>query len=117
MKGLFVLANIFAGVLAFTAAAQETYERDIIETPAGNLEITFIGHGTLMFTFGGKVIHVDPWTKLANYARLPKADIILLTHEHMDHCGESFNINLDIAIFWAIFLEQFRYVIDTERLF
>ncbi len=85
MKELFVLVNILAGVLAFTVAAQETFERDVIKTPAGNLEIMFIGHGTLMFTFGGKTIHVDPWSRLANYARLPKADIILLTHEHMDH--------------------------------
>ena len=85
MNGLFVLVNILVGFLAFTIAAQEAYERDTIKTPAGNLEITFIGHGTLMFTFGGKVIHVDPWSRLADYTKLPKADIILLTHEHMDH--------------------------------
>ena len=51
----------------------------------GNLKITFIGHGTLMFEFGGKVIHVDPWGKLADYSKLPKADLILITHEHQDH--------------------------------
>lgn len=38
-----------------------------------------------MFKFGGKVIHVDPWTDLADYTRLPKANLILLTHEHRDH--------------------------------
>ncbi|HHC24665.1 MAG TPA: MBL fold metallo-hydrolase [Desulfobacterales bacterium] len=48
-------------------------------------EIMIIGHGTLMFAFGGKVIHVDPWTKQADYSALPKADMILLTHEHFDH--------------------------------
>jgi L-ascorbate metabolism protein UlaG (beta-lactamase superfamily) len=68
----------------FTAGS-ESFETDTIETSAGDLKITFIGHGTLMFTFGGKVIHVDPWTKLADYSNLPKADIILLTHEHVDH--------------------------------
>lgn len=67
------------------AGAQENLETDIIKTSAGNLEITFIGHGTLMFTFGGKVIHVDPWTQLADYSKLPKADLILITHEHRDH--------------------------------
>jgi L-ascorbate metabolism protein UlaG (beta-lactamase superfamily) len=67
------------------AAAQEKFETDAIKTSAGNLEITFIGHGTLMFTFGGKVIHIDPWTQLADYSKLPKADLILLTHEHRDH--------------------------------
>ena len=67
------------------AAAQEKFETDVIKTSAGNLEITFIGHGTLMFTFGGKVIHIDPWTQLADYSKLPKADLILITHEHRDH--------------------------------
>jgi L-ascorbate metabolism protein UlaG (beta-lactamase superfamily) len=66
-------------------AAQQKLETDIIKTSAGNLEITFIGHGTLMFKFGGKVIHVDPWADLADYTKLPKANLILLTHEHRDH--------------------------------
>ncbi len=60
-------------------------EKDTIKTASGNLDITFIGHGTLMFEYGGKVVHVDPWTALADYAQLPKADIILVTHDHRDH--------------------------------
>ncbi len=31
------------------------------------------------------VIHVDPWGQLADYATLPKADLILITHHHGDH--------------------------------
>ena len=38
-----------------------------------------------MFTFGGKVIHVDPWSNMADYTKLPKANTILLTHDHGDH--------------------------------
>ena len=41
------------------AGAQGKFEKDLIKTRAGDLEITFIGHGTLMFAFGGKVIHVE----------------------------------------------------------
>jgi L-ascorbate metabolism protein UlaG (beta-lactamase superfamily) len=67
------------------AAAQESLETDIIKTSAGDLKITFIGHGTLMFTFGGKTIHVDPVSKETDYTKLPKADLILLTHHHGDH--------------------------------
>jgi L-ascorbate metabolism protein UlaG (beta-lactamase superfamily) len=70
---------------AFQAAAQEGFESDIIKTSAGDLKITFIGHGTLMFTFGGKVIHVDPVSQEADYTKLPKADLILVTHQHGDH--------------------------------
>jgi L-ascorbate metabolism protein UlaG (beta-lactamase superfamily) len=65
--------------------AQELFERDFFKTSAGDLEITFIGHGTLMLTFGGKVIHIDPYGRLADYEKLPKADIIFLTHHHGDH--------------------------------
>jgi len=69
----------------FSSAANEPYETDIIKTSTDDLTITFIGHGTLMFTFGTKIIHVDPFTKVADYATFPKADVILITHEHFDH--------------------------------
>jgi len=67
------------------ADTEPKFEHDIIKTGAGDLRIMFIGHGTLMFTFGGKIIHVDPVSREADYADMPKADIILLTHEHGDH--------------------------------
>jgi len=62
-----------------------TFETDTIKTSAGDLKITFLGHGSLYFTFGGKVMHVDPFSVVADYSTLPKADIVLLAHEHMDH--------------------------------
>jgi L-ascorbate metabolism protein UlaG (beta-lactamase superfamily) len=68
-----------------TGFAGNTFETDVVKTAEGELEITFIGHGTLMFAFGGKIIHVDPFSRLADYSKLPQADLILLTHEHRDH--------------------------------
>ncbi len=65
--------------------SQEPFEKDVIQTSAGDLEITFIGHGTLMMAFGGKMIHVDPFGRLADYAKLPKADVVIITHHHGDH--------------------------------
>jgi len=61
------------------------FETDTIKTSAGDLNITFLGHGSLYFAFGGKIIHVDPFSAVADYSTLPKADIVLLAHEHMDH--------------------------------
>lgn len=58
---------------------------DTLSTSAGDLVLTFIGHGTLMFRQGGKVIHVDPVGREADYTKMPKADLILVTHEHGDH--------------------------------
>ncbi|MBC8874581.1 MAG: MBL fold metallo-hydrolase [Planctomycetes bacterium] len=65
--------------------AETEFETDAISTSKGDLKITFIGHGTLMFEFGGMVIHVDPVSRYADYSKMPKADVVLVTHEHGDH--------------------------------
>lgn len=65
--------------------AEEYIKSDIYETSGGKLNVTLIGHGSLMFGYQGKVVYVDPYSKVADYTKLPKADLILLTHEHSDH--------------------------------
>jgi L-ascorbate metabolism protein UlaG (beta-lactamase superfamily) len=68
-----------------TADMDNTYTTDVFETSGGDLAIGFIGHGTLMFKFRGLVIHVDPTMQEADYATMPDADLILVTHHHGDH--------------------------------
>jgi len=62
-----------------------SFETDLFPTSAGALSITFLGHASLLIAFNGKNIFVDPFGQVADYSSLPKADIILSTHEHFDH--------------------------------
>jgi L-ascorbate metabolism protein UlaG (beta-lactamase superfamily) len=82
MKSLLTGISLFA---MLTATAQNKYEEDLIKTSRGDVKITFIGHGTLMLTINNFIVHIDPWSNVGNYSSLPKADLILVTHEHGDH--------------------------------
>jgi L-ascorbate metabolism protein UlaG (beta-lactamase superfamily) len=66
-------------------AAENNPAKDKIKTGQGEITITFLGHATLILSYAGKVIHIDPVMQYADYSTLPKADLILVTHEHGDH--------------------------------
>lgn len=76
---------VLVSLLALAMSAFAAFEADEIPTAAGPLLITFIGHGTLRFDFSGRVIYVDPDGRLADFSAMPKADLILVTHQHGDH--------------------------------
>ena len=76
--------SLCLGLLA-TALMGQGREQDAFETAAGPLKITFIGHGTLMLDCAGTIVHVDPVRREGDYTAMPKADLILVTHEHGDH--------------------------------
>jgi L-ascorbate metabolism protein UlaG (beta-lactamase superfamily) len=61
------------------------FQKDIHKTAQGDLEIIFVGHASLVFGWAGKIFHVDPVSAEADYAKLPKADLIVVTHDHYDH--------------------------------
>jgi L-ascorbate metabolism protein UlaG (beta-lactamase superfamily) len=54
------------------------------KTSQGDLTIQPINHSALRFAFKGKQYYVDPAGE-ANWEKMPKADVILITHEHGDH--------------------------------
>jgi len=61
------------------------YERDVFPTNSGDLTIQFLGHGSLLFEFNGLNIYTDPFSQVADYTKLPAADLVFVTHEHHDH--------------------------------
>ncbi len=74
---------LFFSLSAFVQG--QKFEHDSFDTGKGKLTLYFIKHGTLMFDFNGYIIHIDPVGQYADYTKLPKADLILITHEHGDH--------------------------------
>lgn len=81
MKSLVALAA--TTVLALGAAlAQEPLT---FESSLGEVAIFPLGHGSLRIEAAGVVIHVDPWSNVADYSLQPDADLVLVTHAHPDH--------------------------------
>jgi len=81
---LLIIGEIFVLFFSLTLSPGD-FEKDVFETSEGELIITFIGHGTLMMEFNDKIIHIDPVSRYADYSQMPKADLILVTHNHGDH--------------------------------
>lgn len=66
------------------------YETDEFATPGGNsVRFHALVHASIRLDIGGRHIYIDPVRKLGNravdLAAMPKADYILVTHEHGDH--------------------------------
>ena len=73
-----------------TACAQKSYEVDEFKTKSGKtVKFHALMHACIRIEMDGKEIQIDPVAKLGDrtvdYAAMPKADYIFVTHEHGDH--------------------------------
>ncbi len=72
-------------IILFFITCNVLNAQDTISTQNNKFTLYFIGHGTLYINYDGCIIHIDPWSNLADYSALPDADYILITHDHHDH--------------------------------
>lgn len=85
----FVASVLF--LLAMSAAARADNGADKIDTANGKIEIRPIHHASLMLTWKGRYVLVDPaplsdsGDPVPPYLVLHKPDVIVITHDHYDH--------------------------------
>ncbi|MBW1781414.1 MAG: MBL fold metallo-hydrolase [Deltaproteobacteria bacterium] len=75
ITGAFVIVHLLVSI----AVAAE--EGGSVEDVAS--KIHWLGHDAFRIDAGGRVIYIDPWRISGG----PQADIILITHDHRDHCS------------------------------
>ncbi|MBR4388861.1 MAG: MBL fold metallo-hydrolase [Prevotella sp.] len=87
---LFSITLAILSLACQSSQSQNTSTMDTFKTQTGK-EVTFhpIKHASMAITFDGREIQVDPVIDAVkpttDYAQWPKADFILITHEHFDH--------------------------------
>ena len=94
-KAGFEVFDLEGGILAWAADGKpiidiDKYEVDIFQTDSGKeVYIHALAHATMYLVYDSLNIYVDPVSrsggKSFSYLKLPKANYVLLTHEHGDH--------------------------------
>ena len=84
--------NLDGGILAWQKAGKPTttVETHVFTTKSGKLvKIHALMHASICIEYDGKTLYIDPCSKLGertvDYTAMPKADLIIVTHEHFDH--------------------------------
>jgi L-ascorbate metabolism protein UlaG (beta-lactamase superfamily) len=90
------MKNIFLALftlLTFPLLAQT----DQIPAEKGDITVTPIFHGTVVFQWDGKTVYVDPYGGAERFDNLPSPDLVLITHKHGDHLNKGTLKGLDLS--------------------
>ena len=92
-----------SAVASGTPEGDTPYEVDSFETVSGKqVKFHALLHASILIEYDGMAIYVDPVRRLGgrtvDYALLPEADLILVTHEHGDHFDKEHLEKADAAI-------------------
>ncbi|MBR1686942.1 MAG: MBL fold metallo-hydrolase [Prevotella sp.] len=83
------IAALLALTLLTATACQAQYKTDEFKTQSGKtVKITFIKHASIQISYRGLEFYADPvyeFQPRTDFTRFPKANFILVTHEHRDH--------------------------------
>lgn len=112
------MAAMFCGAACGEKAGESLYPTDTIVTDTGShLKITFFAHASIAFEYEGRHIYIDPVSDFADYASLPRADLILVGHEHSDHFDlaaiDSLSILSTIVAGNGMVIDSLRTAIDA----
>jgi L-ascorbate metabolism protein UlaG (beta-lactamase superfamily) len=87
-----IISSLLALIGLTTACCQQgfKYEVDTFTTSSGkSVKIHALVHASMRIEYDGIEIEIDPVSKLGeksiDYASMPQADYIFITHEHFDH--------------------------------
>lgn len=83
-----LIMGFFASLFGSKACtqAEPAYPQDKITAKDGSvITLTFYSHASVGITWNGHQIYVDPVGENVDFSKEPKADLILVTHEHGDH--------------------------------
>jgi L-ascorbate metabolism protein UlaG (beta-lactamase superfamily) len=83
MKLKLVFSFILSLTLAFTYAQRPVADKEAVK--GGDLTIQPITHATLLLSYQGKYIYIDPTGGAATFTGLAAPDMILITDIHGDH--------------------------------
>ena len=88
------VVNLVGGIIAWTGnglpTTTDTHEVDIFSGKSGKLlRFHALMHASIRLVYDGKEIAIDPVRQLGDrrvdYSAIPKADYVIVTHEHHDH--------------------------------